>query len=88
MGCEAFQNAFKAAEINKLEGNTLWSNAIGKEVRNVRVAFDILEEGYDPPPAYQFVKSYLVFDFKMEDLRRKVRLVAGRHMTDVPSSYT
>ena len=63
---------------------TLWSDAIGKEVRKMRVAFDILEEGSNPPPGYQFVKCHLVFDIKMEDLRRKARLVAGGHMTDVP----
>ena len=82
------KDALEAAKIDELEGNTLWSDAIGKEVRNVRVAFDILEEGSNPPPGYQFVKCHLVFDVKMEDLRRKARLVAGGHMTDVPSSYT
>jgi hypothetical protein len=30
----------------------------------------------------------MIFDIKMEDLRRKSRLVAGGHMTDAPATTT
>ena len=49
-----------------------------------RVAFNILPDGEDPPLGYQFVRCHMVFDVKMEDFRRKARLVAGGHMTDAP----
>ena len=35
--------------------------------------FEILEDTSNPLPGYQFVKCHLVFDVKMEDLRRKAR---------------
>ena len=56
--------------------NTLWADAIAKEMKNVRVAFNILPDGEDPPPGYQFVRCHMIFDVKMEDFRRKARLVA------------
>jgi hypothetical protein len=30
----------------------------------------------------------MIFDIKMEDLGRKLRLVAGEHMTDAPATTT
>ena len=47
----------------------------------VRVAFQVLEDGNDPPPTFQEMKCHLIFDVKMEDFQRKARLVAGGHMT-------
>ena len=52
------------------------------------MAFDILENGTTVPHGYQFVKCHMIFDVKMEDFRRKARLVAGGHMTDVPATVT
>ena len=40
------------------------------------------------PRDYQFVKCHVVWDVKMEDFRRKARLVAGGHMTTAPASIT
>ena len=57
-------------------------------MKNVQVAFDIIEDGENAPVGYQFVKCHMVFDVKMEDFRRKARLVAGGHMTDVPATIT
>jgi hypothetical protein len=68
--------------------NTFWVDAIAKEMKNVRVAFKILEEDEKPPPGFQFVRCHMIFYIKMEDFRRKARLVAGGHMTDVPPTIT
>ena len=68
--------------------NKLWVDAITKEMKNVRVAFDIREKGDSPPVGHQFIKCHMIFDVKMEDLRRKARMVAGGHMTDVPPTIT
>ena len=53
------------------------ADAIAKEMRNVRVAFNILPDGENPLPGYQFVRYHMIFDVKMEDFRQKARLVAG-----------
>ena len=39
------KNAIEAKEIDDANGNTYWQDAIAKEMKNVRPAFKILEEG-------------------------------------------
>ena len=87
-GLELPKSVEEALAIDKKNNNTFWADAIAKEMKNVKVAFKILEDGENPPPGYQFVRCHLVFDIKMEDFRRKARLVAGGHMTDVPPTIT
>ena len=77
-----------ALAIDRRSGSTLWADAIAKEMKNVRVAFDALEDGRNVPHGFQFVKCHMIFDIKMEDFRRKARLVAGGHMTNVPATFT
>ena len=62
--------------------------AIAKEMKDVRVAFDIMADDAVIPPAYQQMKCHIIFDVKMENFRRKARLVAGGHMTETPASLT
>ena len=87
-GVECPKTVEEALAFDKKNGNTLWADAIAKEMRNVRVAFDIREKGASPPVGHQFIKCHMIFDVKMEDLRRKARMVAGGHMTDVPPTIT
>jgi hypothetical protein len=77
----------EALQMDKENGTSLWWNAIQKEMKNVRVAFNILDDDMNLPPAHTFVKCHIVFDVKM-DLTRKARYVAGGHMTKPPSSMT
>ena len=77
-----------AVRIDKENGNTLWQDAIQKEMKNVKVAFQTLENGEKVPVGYQEIKCHMVFDVKMEDFRRKARLVAGGHMTETPMAAT
>ncbi len=37
---------------------------------------------------FQFVERHMIFDIKMEDFHCKACLVAGKHMTNVPATYT
>ena len=69
-------------------GNTLWANAISKEMENVRVAFEILPDGESLPIGHQFVQCHMVFNIKMQDFSHKARLVAGGHMMEVPTNIT
>ena len=83
-GFEVPDTVQRAKELDRLNGNTLWMDALAKEMANVRVAFKILDDGADPPPGYQFMKCHIIWDIKLDGLRRKARLVAGGHMTKTP----
>jgi hypothetical protein len=54
----------------------------------VLVAFKIMEADEELPPGYQQICCHMIFDLKIEDFRRKARLVAGGHMTEAPSVLT
>jgi hypothetical protein len=77
----------EALQMDKDNGNTLWWDSIQKEMKNVCVAFNILDDDANLPPGHTFVRCHIVFDVKM-DLTRKSRYVAGGHMTKPPSSVT
>eukprot|EP00804_Cyclotella_cryptica_P030525 CCRYP_020633-RA/>CCRYP_020633-RA protein AED:0.28 eAED:0.28 QI:0/0/0/1/0/0/4/0/472 len=87
-GLEVPRSVDDALAIDIRNGNTFWTDAIAKEMKNVRVAFKILDDGEGPPPCFQFIRCHVIFDIKMEDCRRKARLVAGCHVTDVPPTIT
>ena len=88
-GLEVPKTVEEAYDIDKRNGNTFWADAIAKEMKNMRIAFEIQEDpDWKPPPGYQFVKCHMVFDIKMENFRRKARLVTGGHVTDVPPAIT
>ena len=80
----------EAKQFDLENGNTLWWDAICKEMRNVRPAFEAWEKSEEEIPiGYQQVKCHLIFDVKMgENYRRKARFVAGGHTTEVPSALT
>ena len=77
-----------ACELDKQNGSTFWQDSIAKEMNNVRVAFQILDENEEVPIGYKFICCHMIFDIKMEDFRRKSRRVAGSHMTDTPAAIT
>ena len=80
----------EARALDLENGNTLWWDAICKEMRNVRPAFEAWDKDISEIPiGYQEVKCHLIFDVKMgENFRRKARFVAGGHTTDVPITLT
>ena len=78
----------EAEALDKANGNTCWMDALAKEMKNTKVAFKILPEGDMAPRDYQFVKCHIVWDVKMEDFRRKAKLVAGGYMTTAPAAIT
>ena len=78
----------EAKMIDEMNGNTLWQDAIRKEMDAVCVAFKILHGDEKVPPGYQEIRCHLIFDIKMEDFRRKARYVAGGHTTEPPATIT
>jgi len=87
-GIEVPRSVAGAYTLDKKNGNTLWANSIAKEMKNVRIAFKILANGDKVPIGFQRMRCHMILDIKMEDLRRKSRLVAGGHMIDVPATTT
>jgi hypothetical protein len=51
-GFEIPKTVERALQINRELGNTLWRDAIAKEMSAVRVAFKILDDGQEPPVGY------------------------------------
>ena len=67
--------------------NSFWRDAIKKEIKNVIVAFDMLESGDNAPIGYSKHGVHMVFDVKL-DLTRKARLVANGHLAPDPVDST
>ena len=57
--------------------------AIQKEMKNVGVAFELLENNEKVPVGYAKASGHLIFDVKM-DFTRKARYVLDGHKTEVP----
>lgn len=82
-GIEIPRSISHAKELDKKNGNTLWMDALEKEMTNVPIAFDILDLGVKAPPDYTKSSGHLIWDLKM-DFTRKVRWVKGGHRTPDP----
>ena len=89
-GVQILKSVQEAKELDHQNGNSLWWEAICKEMKNVRPAFEVWEKDISQiPPGYQQIKCHMVFDVKMgENIRRKARFVAGGHTTETPSTLT
>jgi hypothetical protein len=85
-GIKTPKNVAEARAIDAENGNTFLWDAILKEMKNVRPAFEVWEkfEG-EIPIGFQQIKCHLIFNVKMgENLRREARFVSGGHTTEVP----
>ena len=89
-GIEIPKSVQQARQIDAKCGNTLWWEAICKEMKNVRPAFEVFEgDDHQLPDGFQEIKCHMIFDVKIgENFRRKARLVAGGHTTDAPATLT
>ena len=81
------KNYAEAVAMDKENGNTLWQDAVKKEMHNVEIAFKFLDDGTKVPIGFKKITCHLVFDIKF-DLTRKARYVGGGHLTSVPASMT
>ena len=80
-------SVMEAYELDKINGNTYWKDAIAKEMTNVSVAFQFLADDDPIPRGYKRMGTHLIFDVKM-DFTRKARLVADGHKTAKPAHCT
>ena len=58
---------------------------MNKEMLNIGIAFEVLDENIKAPVGWSKVTGHLVWDVKM-DFTRKVRWVLDRHLT--PNAVT
>ena len=86
-GVELPTTVQEAFDLDKKNGNTLWRDALTKEMENLKVAFDILERGQAPPPGYKKASGHIIFDVRMT-LERKARWVKDGHKTPQPDNCT
>jgi hypothetical protein len=77
-GVEIPRSVEQAYNIDKKNGNTHWADAIGKEMLNVGIAFEVLESSKATPVGWSKVTGHMVFDVKM-DFTRKARWVLDGH---------
>ena len=57
----AVPSTFKEAlQMDRDNGNTAWWDSIQKEMKNVRVAFNILDDDANLPPGHTFVKCHII----------------------------
>ncbi len=87
-GIEVPKTVAKAHDLDRKNGNTLWMDAIAKEMQEVQKAFEIIPDDQTAPIGYQKIPCHMVFDIKMEDFKNKARLVAGGHKTEAPATIT
>lgn len=86
----------EAVRIDDVNGNTLWQDALKKEMDKASDAYEAREE-FTPDDVrqgkvpelrgHQEIKCHVVFDVKM-DFTRKARFVSGGHTTEAPVSLT
>ena len=76
------KNLKEAKELDRANGNTLWQDALKKEMDQIKAfqTFKDLGKGAKIPHGYQRVHVHIIWDCKY-DLRRKARLVCSGNLT-------
>ena len=86
-GIEIPRSVKHAYEIDKANGDNFWRNALQKEMTNIGIAFELLDEGQKAPVGWTKVTGHIIFDVKMS-LERKARWVLDGHLTESPDSIS
>ena len=71
-------------EIDKETGTTYWADAIAKEYKTVKVAFEFLPDGSPKPVGRSFIKCHMIMDIKAGTMTRKCRFVADGSRVAAP----
>jgi hypothetical protein len=87
-GIEVPKSCDDCVRLDKENDNTLWQDALRNEIKNVRIAFKIMNGEESVPPTYKEICCHMIFDVEMEDFHGKARFVAGGHTTDTPHAMT
>ena len=77
----------EAKRFDEENDNTFWTDAINKEMCNVGIAFNILENDEALPVGHKKTTGHMIFDVKM-DFTRKARWVLDGHKCSNPEAST
>ena len=77
-GVQVPRTVKEAINFDKINNNTLWQDAIKKEMQALyeSACFEFKDSSFKPGMDFQKTRLHMIFDVK-NDLRRKARLVAG-----------
>lgn len=79
----------EALDLDRENGDTYWYDAIKKEMKNVRVAFEVYNGRLEDLIGYEKITCHIIFDVKLsEGFRRKARFVADGHKVETPPSIS
>ena len=85
-GIEIPMSVENTYEIDTKNNNDLWQKEIDKEMTNVGVAFQVLEEGEKAPPGWSKASGHIVFDVKMDFMRKAQWVLDGHRQSDPKGS--
>eukprot|EP00957_Ditylum_brightwellii_P066771 5067094-Ditylum_brightwellii.AAC.1 len=82
--CGGSSQHYHAIELEKKNGNTLWQDAMAKEVKSLTDmdCFEFHKKGNVPKEDYQHTTLHMVFNVK-QDLQHKAQLVTEGHLIDI-----
>jgi hypothetical protein len=86
-GIELPRSTNHARELDRVNGNNLWMEALQKEMFNVGIAFEVLEDGATALKGWNKVTGHIIWDVKM-DFTRKARWVLDGHKQADPEGCT
>jgi hypothetical protein len=55
-----------ALEVDDVNGNHLWRDALSKEMHNDGIAFSLLDAGQDAPVGWSKESRHIIYDVKMD----------------------
>ena len=95
-GIRVTKTVKEAYDIDRKSGTDFWTKPIVKEMTNVRISFENLDDitpdemgKWKIKTGYKNVNMHMIFDIKMDGkFTRKARLVDDGHTTARPSSIT
>ena len=82
-GIEVPRSIEHSKQLDKKNGNTFFIQEIAKEMYNVAIFFELLEQVDKAPPGWKPSSGHIIFDVKM-DFTRKARWVKDGHKTPDP----
>jgi hypothetical protein len=68
-GNEVPQSWDNCVILDTKNGNTMCQDTVRKDMKNIRIAFTILNGDKEIPPTYQDIHCHMICDVKMEDFR-------------------
>jgi hypothetical protein len=86
-GIEVPTSLVWAKELDRINGNTLWMDALKLEMHHVEVAFEVLQDGKSAPQGWTKASGHIIWDLKM-DFTRKERCILDGHKPPTPEGST